>query len=57
MEDLIAKIKALRRENQELRQEIADLKARITRMIAKYKAIQDKKVNEVDILSKLMGMR
>ena len=58
MEDYISKIKELRRENQELRQEIDELKARIRRMIAKYTALRDQKTpNEVDILSKLMGMK
>jgi len=59
---MINELKKLRKENRELREENEQLKARITRMIAKYRALQAQvkpptPEGGLDMLKEIFGMK
>ncbi len=60
---MIEEIRQLKKENRELREEIDQLKARITRMIAKHRALQEQVKQQptaedgVEMLRGMFGMK
>lgn len=59
---MVEEIRQLKKENRELREEIDQLKARITRMIAKHRALQEQMQKPtaeggLDMLREMFGMK